>query len=59
VHLPTWSRIGHRKQERLFMFEREVLVIEFLAIYRFASGAVECRKVSALNHETFDDPVKD
>lgn len=36
----------------------KVLVFEFFAVDRFAARAIACRKISSLDHETFDDSVE-
>lgn len=41
------------------MLDIEVLVVEFLAIYRLSSSAIECCEVTALYHERFDHSVED
>jgi hypothetical protein len=41
------------------MFDVKVFIVELLAVDRFSSCAVEGSKVAALNHERFDDAMKD
>ena len=41
------------------MFDREILVFEFLAVDALAAGAVSVGEVSALDHEVLDNTVED
>lgn len=41
------------------MFDVEVLVVKFFTVYGLPSSAIERREIPALDHEGFDDPVKD
>ena len=41
------------------MLDFKILVVEFLAVYRLASGAIERSEVTTLYHERLDDSVED
>jgi hypothetical protein len=40
------------------MFELKIFILEFLAVDGLATRAIASRKVTALNHEAFDNAVE-
>ena len=40
------------------MLQLKVFILKLLAVNRFSTGAIASRKVSALDHEAFDDTMK-
>ena len=53
------SGVGHRQEPRLVVPSLEILILKFPTVNRLAAGSVTTRKVATLQHELFDDPVKD
>ena len=41
------------------MLQVEVFIVEFLSVDRFASSTVCIREIPTLDHERFDNSVKD
>jgi len=52
------SSIGHAEDARASVLEREVLVLELVAIDGLAASSVVVGKVSALAHEVGDDTME-
>lgn len=54
----TGTSVGHAKQERAFVLEFEVLVLELGAVDTFAASAISCSEITTLDHELLDDSVE-
>lgn len=50
--------VGHAQQSRCVVFDGEILVRKFTAIYTFRTGAVVVDKITALDHKFFNDTMK-
>lgn len=49
MHIRIRARVGHRKQERLLMLEIEILILELLAVNRFAAGTLQRKRAMVSN----------
>jgi hypothetical protein len=52
MHIPVgaWPCVGHREKSWLCVLDNKVLVLELLAVYRLAPGAILVGEVTALEH---------
>jgi len=54
----VWASIGHREDSRFGVLYAEVLISEFFAINRFATGSIAASEVAALDHEFRNDTME-
>lgn len=52
------ARIGHGKKSRFRVLQEKVLICELRAINGLSSSAISTSEITALEHESGDDPVE-